>query len=65
MKKIEFPTFYAAPIFLAVALKSGVDAFFEVNVVKYLYFFLLIFGVFFMRTGRAFDRQLQGRFVNN
>lgn len=65
MKKIEFPTFYAAPIFLAVALKSGVDAFFEVNVVKYLYFFLLIFGVFFMRTGRAFDRQLQGRGVNN
>lgn len=65
MKKIEFPTFYAAPIFLAVALKSGVDAFFEVNVVKYLYFFLLIFGVFFMRTGRAFDRQLQSRGVNN
>lgn len=57
MKKIEFPTFFAAPIFLAVALKSGVDAFFEVNVVKYLYFFLLIFGVFFLRTGRGFDRQ--------
>lgn len=60
MKKIELPTFFAIPIFLAVALKSGVDAFFEVNVVKYLYFFLLIFGVFFFRTGRGFDRQ-QGK----
>jgi len=57
MKKIEFPTFFAIPIFLALALKSGVDAFFEVNLVKYLYFFLLIFGVFFLRTGRGFERQ--------
>ncbi|MBC7702101.1 O-antigen ligase family protein [Aquabacterium sp.] len=30
------------------------DAFFEVNSIKYLYMFLLIFGVFFMRTGRGF-----------
>ncbi len=61
MKKIEFPTFYAIPIFLAVALKSGVDAFFEVNVVKYLYFFLLIFGVFFLRTGRGFEKPQGGQ----
>lgn len=59
MKKIELPTFYAIPIFLAVALKSGVDAFFEVNSVKYLYFFLLLFAVFFLRTGRGFDRRPQ------
>lgn len=65
MKKIELPTFYAAPIFLAVALKSGVDAFFEVNVVKYLYFFLLIFGVFFLRTGRGFDKQLVRQKADN
>jgi hypothetical protein len=48
------PKFYAAPIFIAMCLKSGVDAFFEVNAVKYLYLFLLIFGVFFLRTGRGF-----------
>lgn len=52
--KMTFPKFYAAPIFLAICLKSGADAFFEVNSVKYLYFFLLLFGVFFMRTGRGF-----------
>lgn len=57
MKNISVPSFYAVPIFLAVALKSGVDAFFEVNVVKYLYFFLLLFAVFFLRTGRGFDRK--------
>lgn len=59
MKKLELPTFYAVPIFLAVALKSGVDAFFEVNAVKYLYFFFLLFAVFFLRTGRGFSRQSQ------
>lgn len=52
--KMTFPKFYAVPIFLAICLKSGADAFFEVNSVKYLYFFLLLFGVFFMRTGRGF-----------
>lgn len=52
--KLVFPKFYAAPIFLAICLKSGADAFFEINSVKYLYFFLLLFGVFFMRTGRGF-----------
>ncbi|HIV69707.1 MAG TPA: O-antigen ligase family protein [Candidatus Aquabacterium excrementipullorum] len=59
MKKFELPTFYAIPIFLAIALKSGVDAFFEVNSVKYLYFLLLLFGVFFLRTGRGFTRTAQ------
>lgn len=49
------PKFYAVPIFIAMCLKSGVDAFFEVNAVKYLYLFLLIFGVFFLRTGRGFS----------
>lgn len=49
------PKFYAVPIFLAMCLKSGVDAFFEVNAVKYLYLFLLIFGVFFLRTGKGFS----------
>ncbi|MDO9003210.1 MAG: hypothetical protein Q7V20_07140 [Aquabacterium sp.] len=53
--KMVFPKFYAVPIFLAICLKSGADAFFEVNSVKYLYFFLLLFGVFFMRTGRGFS----------
>ncbi|MDI1259310.1 hypothetical protein [Aquabacterium sp.] len=48
------PKFYAAPIFVAMCLKSGVDAFFEVNAVKYLYLFLLVFGVFFLRTGKGF-----------
>jgi hypothetical protein len=57
MKKIELPSFYAIPIFMAMALKSGVDAFFEVNSVKYLYFFLLLFGVFFLRTGQGFERR--------
>ncbi|RZL00365.1 MAG: hypothetical protein EOP36_15995 [Rubrivivax sp.] len=52
--RMMFPKFYAAPIFLALCLKSGVDAFFEVNAVKYLYLFLLVFGVFFLRTGRGF-----------
>lgn len=65
MKKIIVPTFYAIPIFLAVALKSGVDAFFEVNSVKYLYFFLLLFGVFFLRTGRGFITQPQHNPDNN
>lgn len=55
--KLVFPKFYAAPIFLAICLKSGVDAFFETNSVKYLYFFLLLFGVFFLRTGRGFTRE--------
>lgn len=53
--KFAFPKFYAAPIFLALCLKSGVDAFFEINSIKYLYLFLLIFGVFFLRTGRGFS----------
>jgi hypothetical protein len=57
MKNVSLPHFYAVPIFLAVCLKSGVDAFFEVNAVKYLYFFLLLFGVFFLRTGKGFDRK--------
>ncbi len=52
--KMMLPKFYAAPIFLAMCLKSGVDAFYEVNAVKYLYIFLLVFGVFFLRTGRGF-----------
>ena len=55
--KLVFPKFYAAPIFLAICLKSGADAFFETNSVKYLYFFLLLFGVFFLRTGRGFTRE--------
>jgi hypothetical protein len=54
--QITLPRFFAAPMFVALMLKSGADAFFEVNVVKYLYFFLLLFGVFFLRTGRGFDR---------
>lgn len=65
MKNIALPTFFAIPIFLALALKSGVDAFFEVNVVKYLYFFLLVFGVFFLRTGRGFERQPQRTQADN
>ncbi|HEX5355221.1 MAG TPA: hypothetical protein VFW93_03315 [Aquabacterium sp.] len=59
MKLIEnmvLPRFYAIPMFLALSLKSGADAFFEVNAVKYLYIFLLVFAVFFMRTGRGYDR---------
>ncbi len=55
--RLALPTFCAIPIFLAVCLKSGVDAFYEVNSVKYLYFFLLIFGVFFLRTGKGFMQQ--------
>jgi hypothetical protein len=54
--QITLPRFFAAPMFLALMLKSGADAFFEVNSVKYLYFFLLLFGVFFLRTGRGFER---------
>jgi len=54
--QITLPRFFAAPMFVALMLKSGADAFFEINVVKYLYFFLLLFGVFFLRTGRGFDR---------
>ena len=57
MNKIVLPSFFAIPMFLALALKSGVDAAFEVNAVKYLYFSLLLFGVFFLRTGRGFSRQ--------
>lgn len=57
MKRIVLPGFFAIPIFVAVAFKSGVDAFFEVNIVKYLYFFLLVFGVFFLRTAKGFERQ--------
>lgn len=53
---MKLPRFYAIPMFLALSLKSGVDAFFEVNAVKYLYFFLLVFGVFFLRTGRGYAR---------
>ena len=56
MNKIVLPTFFAAPAFLALCLKSGVDAAFEVNVVKYFYFALLLFAVFFLRTGRGFSR---------
>ena len=56
MKNIFLPTFFAAPAFLALCLKSGVDAAFEVNAVKYLYFSLLLFSVFFLRTGRGFNR---------
>jgi O-Antigen ligase len=54
LDRMTLPRFYAAPMFLALCLKSGVDAFFEVNAVKYLYFFLLLFGVFFLRTGRGY-----------
>lgn len=57
LENMVLPRFYAIPMFLALSLKSAADAFFEVNSVKYLYFFLLIFGVFFMRTGRGYDRQ--------
>lgn len=57
--RMSLPRFCAVPIFLAVCLKSGVDAFFEVNSVKYLYIFFLLFGVFFLRTGRGFERQGQ------
>lgn len=53
--KIDFPRFYAIPIFVVLCLKSGVDAFFEINSIKYLFFFMLLFGVFFMRTGRGFS----------
>lgn len=53
---MNLPRFYAIPMFLALMLKSGADAFFEVNSVKYLYFFLLLFGVFFLRTGRGFEQ---------
>lgn len=65
MKRIVLPSFFAIPIFLAVALKSGVDAFFEVNIVKYLYFFVLVFGVFFLRTAHGFSRQTVRQGVNN
>jgi len=56
MTNLFLPTFFAAPIFLALCLKSGVDAAFEVNAVKYFYFSLLLFSVFFLRTGRGFNR---------
>lgn len=56
VNRMALPRFCAVPIFAAVCLKSGVDAFFEVNSVKYLYFFLLLFGVFFLRTGRGFEQ---------
>lgn len=61
MNKIALPSFFAIPMFLALALKSGVDAAFEINAVKYLYFSLLLFGVFFLRTGRGFSRQKDGQ----
>lgn len=56
VNRMALPGFCAVPIFAAVCLKSGVDAFFEVNSVKYLYFFLLLFAVFFLRTGRGFEQ---------
>ncbi len=56
INRMVWPSFCAAPIFLAVCMKSGVDAFFDFNFVKYLYFFLLLFGVFFLRMGRGFQK---------
>jgi hypothetical protein len=53
---MALPRFYAMPIFAALALKSGVDAFYESNGVKYLYFMFLLFGVFLLRTGKGFER---------
>lgn len=56
LEGFKLPRFYAVPMFLALASKAVADAFFEIGSVKYLYFFLLIFGVFFLRTGRGYDR---------
>jgi hypothetical protein len=56
MDGVKLPRFYAIPMFLALSSKAAVDAFFEIGSVKYLYFFLLIFGVFFLRTGKGYGR---------
>jgi hypothetical protein len=56
MDGIKSPRFYAIPMFLALSLKAVADAFFEIGSVKYLYFFMLVFGVFFLRTGRGYNR---------
>lgn len=65
MNRSVLPRFYAAPIFFAICFKSAVDAFFEVNSVKYLYIFLLLFGVFFLRTGRGFAQNLKTKGVSS
>ena len=51
MNRIEFPTFYAIPIFLVIALKAIIDAFFEVGLVKYIYFLFIFFAVCFHYAG--------------
>jgi len=47
--------FSLVPLFAAVALRPAIDALYEVNAVKYVYMFLVFFGVLLARAGMKFS----------